>query len=144
MKQVILPGLMALAFVSLDAAAQCQGSTRIADLTTLLPGNTVCATRGSDRWQEQHRGSGTSGQLWDYKKGADDPIDPSKQVGTWSISQQGQDYRRITYTYNAFGAPVSHTFEVHTNGNGTYNFCGVGAAQTVTGATLRNGAVPCN
>lgn len=137
MKRVILPGLVALAFVSFDAAAQCDPNTRINQLQDLLPGKTVCAVRGSDRWQEQHR---AGGQLWDYKKGPSDPVDPSKQLGSWSIG--GPANRQVTYTYTAFGSPVSYTFEVHGPIGGLYNFCGVGA-QNVLGAALLNGAVAC-
>jgi len=148
MNRFIFPALIGIAFFSAEALAQspCQGSTRVNDLRDLLPGNTVCGTRGNDSWQEQHRGSGTSGELWDYKRGPEDRVDPSKELGTWAITQQGQDYRRITYTYTAFGSPVSYTFEVHDLGNGSYNFCGAGqnAGSNVLGATIRDGVTSCN
>ena len=60
------------------------GSTRVVNVGPLVAGNTLCAVRGSDRWQEQHRGTGLSGALWDYKMGANHPVDPTEQVGTWS------------------------------------------------------------
>ncbi len=141
MKRYVLPGLMALVLVSMEASAQCTPGTRNNNLQNILPGNTVCATRASDKWQEQHRGSGTSGALWDFKKGPSDPIDPSRQVGTWSIGGPGN--RQVTYTYTAFGSPVSHTFEVHGPTGGPYNFCGVGGAQNVLGATVVPGVTSC-
>ena len=132
MKRYILPALIAMAFVSFDASAQspCSGNTRVNDLRTLLPGKTVCATRGTDRWQEEHRGSGLSGELWDYKMGPTDKIDPSKKVGTWSIG--GPANRLVTYTY---GTTDVSRFEVHQVG-GKYNFCGTGGAN-VLGATIQ-------
>ncbi|MGD7036253.1 hypothetical protein ACPZRF_14540 [Alkalicoccus sp. WONF2802] len=142
MKLNFLTGVMALTCLSLDVSAQCAPDTRINELQDLLPGNTVCATRDGDRWQEEHRGvSGEStGQLWDYKMGPVHPVDPSKQLGTWAIG--GQANSQVTYTYTAFGDPEIYTFEVHQPNSGvnSYNFCGIGVAENIIGATIQDGA----
>lgn len=144
MKPYILIGLSAFALVSLDAAAQCDPNTRINQLQTVLPGQTVCATRGSDRWQEEHRtvtgGELFGGELWDYKMGPGHTIDPSTKLGDWSIG--GSANRQITYTYDAFVPPTepppSYTFEVHeTVTEGIYNFCGLSGTQNVLNATIQ-------
>ena len=137
MKLNFLTGVMALTCLSLDVSAQCAPNTRINQLQNLLPDKTVCATRGGDRWQEQHK---AGGELWDYKMGPGHPVDPSKQLGTWVVG--GSANRQVTYTYTAFGDPESYTFEVHQpNSNvNSYNFCGIGIAENIIGATIQDGA----
>ncbi|MBE0437504.1 MAG: hypothetical protein IBX56_17075 [Methylomicrobium sp.] len=68
--------------------------------------------------------------------GPNNPIDPTEQVGTWSIVQQGQDFRRVTYTYGV----ESYTFEVHEPTAGVYNFCGIVVAENIIGATIQDAA----
>lgn len=102
-------------------------------LQTLINGNTVCATRGTERWQEQHR---AGSQLWDYKRGPSDKVDPTKQVGTWVIAANN-----VTYSYT--GGP-SFTYSVHDNGNGTYSFCNApGGTEIVDGAIFLTGSTSC-
>ena len=143
MKLHLLIGAVALAMVGAEAMAQCATGTRVSQqgqLNNLLNGNTVCAARGADKWQEQHR---AGGQLWDYKRGAGDLIDPTRQVGTWAISGTGND-RTVTHTYNQFGTTTqTYEFQVWNAGGGLYNFCGVGGASDVTGATILPGSVGC-
>ena len=131
MKRFMIPGMLVLAFGSIDAMAGCDApSTQVTQLQDLLGGNTVCATRGSDRWQEEHR---VGGQLWDYKLGPSHKVDPSKELGSWSVG--GVDDSEVTYNYTAFGSLVSYTFTVFDNGNGTYSFC-EGAAENIV-ATIQ-------
>lgn len=116
------------------AAPNCTAPNRVngSALTTLVSGNTVCATKGTDKWQEQHR---SGGQLWDYKKGASDPVDPSKQVGTWRIASN-----EVTYSYTG---DSSYTYSVHDEGGGaSYSFCSNGSV-VVSGATFKPGNSSC-
>lgn len=123
MRQFMVVGAMLLPFLSGGAIAQsvCTGSPLTdAQLVTLLAGNTVCANNGTDEWQEQHRGSAgaTSGELWDYKKGpAPEVVDPTSQVGSWSISAN-----QVHYNY---GGPA-YSFEVYESVvvGGSYCFSG--------------------
>lgn len=122
-------GLIGLSIVLAGpASAACEVNTRVNGnaLRTLVEGQTVCGIAGSDKWQEEHK---ANGELWDYKKGPNDPIDPQKQVGTWSISSNA-----ITYTY---GPNVSYSFTVHDEGSGTYSFCN-GGSPVVTGASFQS------
>ncbi|MHB1247203.1 MAG: hypothetical protein ACYCZH_12235 [Sulfuriferula sp.] len=133
MKRLIATSMVLLAGISGEAMATCASPATMVTgttLTNLVTGNTVCATRGGEKWQEQHLGDGT---LWDYKKGANDPVDPTKQVGTWSI---GAD--TITYTYT--GGP-SYIYNIYNNG-GVYSFCTNGA-EIVSNATFKTGATSC-
>ena len=81
MKRLALTMVALLGWTSMYAMADCNSNTKVTGnaLDTLVIGNTVCAVKGGERWQEQHRGGG---QLWDYKMGSSDPVDPTAQVGT--------------------------------------------------------------
>ncbi len=134
MKRTLLP-FIALAGLSAQAGADCLPNTRVtgAALTNLVSGNTVCATSGTKTWQEQHR---AGGQLWDYKKGPNDPVDPSKQVGTWSIAGNN-----VTYSYT--GGP-SYTYSIHGPSGGPYSFCtGPNGTEVISGAYFKPGNASC-
>ncbi len=135
MKQLIITSLVLLAGISGEVMAGCASNTQVInkkndpELTTLISGQTVCATRGAEKWQEQHR---VGAQLWDYKKGPTDKLDPSKQVGNWSINLDN------TVTYSYTGGP-SYTYTVHSSSPGLiippYSFCtGPNGAEVVGGA----------
>ncbi|HET9644986.1 MAG TPA: hypothetical protein VFP68_16895, partial [Burkholderiaceae bacterium] len=94
------------------------------ELRRAFEGNTTCAVRGSERWQEQHR---VGGELWDYKKGANDPLDPTTKVGNWSIVSSGNN-ARLVYNYGSGGSSV---YDVYQNG-ANYSFCGSGVEVIVT------------
>lgn len=131
MKRLMVTSLVLLAGISGVAMADCNSNTKVtgSKLDDLIIGNTVCATRGAEKWQEQHRAGGA---LWDYKKGPSDKVDPTKQVGTWSIAANN-----VTYSYTG-GA--SYTYSVH--GSGPYSFC-TGGAEIVSGATFLPGESSC-
>ena len=132
MKLHLMIGAVALAMVAAEALAQCDADTRVNNLGTVLPGNTVCAERGTDKWQEQHVAGGA---LFDYKLGPNHLIDPIKKVGTWSIGAEDDE---VTYSYT--NGP-SFTFTVHEKG-GLYNFC-AGSAASITGASIVLGITSC-
>lgn len=119
------------AHAACTAATQVQGATT---LRGLLEGKTVCASRGNDRWQEFHQAGGA---LIDYKKGPTDKVDPTKQVGTWTVSGNGAG-TQLRYDY---GPGANYNYKVHTIAAGsTYGFCS-GSAELVV--TLRPGQGPC-
>lgn len=104
-----------------------------AALTNLITGNTVCATRGAEMWQEQHR---AGGDLWNYKGGPGHPVDPSKQVGTWSIARNF-----VTYCYTG---GTCYSYSVHGSGFGPYSFCTrVNGTEVVSGAMFKPGSSSC-
>jgi hypothetical protein len=136
MKQLIGAIAILLFCASGEALAQrCATATQVTGtaLSTLITGNTVCAVRGSERWQEQHL---VGGDLWDYKLGPGHAIDPSKKVGTWSV-----DTTASTVTYLYTGGPT-FTYTLHNNAPGVYSFC-VGVAPIVTGARFTGTIGPC-
>jgi hypothetical protein len=101
-----------------NAAAACSSPYMNGPaVTSLLSGNTVCSpascSGSSCQWQEQHKSGSV---LADYKKGPSDRIDPTKDVGNWSVASNG----KVTYTYTGGG---SYVYDVHNNG-ADYSFCG--------------------
>ena len=123
------------------AQNNCNQGTSLSGLQTLLTGKTVCAALGNDRWQEYHQ---PGGALIDWKKGANDPVDPTKQVGTWTVTSVpvgNSGNTRDTVTYN-YGAGNSYTYYVCQNAS-SYTFSATTGATTVTGAALLAGQVAC-
>ncbi|PWB59902.1 MAG: hypothetical protein C3F18_00520 [Nitrosomonadales bacterium] len=133
MKRLMVTSLVLLAGISGGAMADCNSNTKVtgSKLNLLITGNTVCAARGAEKWQEQHRAGGA---LWDFKKGPTDKVDPTKQVGTWSIASNS-----VTYSYT--GGP-SYTYSVHGPEGGPYSFCSSGA-EIVSGAMFLPGSSSC-
>lgn len=112
-------------------ASQVKGAD---NLRSVLQGNTICVALGNERWQEYHQAGGA---LIDYKKGPDDKKDPSKQVGSWSVSGNGAG----TQLRHQYSAGASFTYTVHTIAAGSsYGLCGGGGELIVT---LRAGRGPC-
>ncbi len=112
-----------------------KGSTSTVTLSSLLTGNTVCVG-SSGNWaaQEFHKSGGT---LTDWKKGANDPVDKTSDVGTWSISGSGTG-SVVSYSYTGSGPTA---YSVYDNGNGSYSFCN-GSTETVASKIL-TGQVGC-
>ena len=131
MKAPVMMIAAILAAASGSALAVCSGTAlNASQLTTLLNGNTVCGVAGSDRWQEEHR---TNGDLWDYKKGPGDAVDPEEKVGTWNvIIGAGHDAGLINYAYLGGG---NYSYVVYDNGGGAYSFCGPSTVE----ATVKTG-----
>lgn len=121
------------------AVAEVKGIEAVAavaadpQLTTLLTGNTVCDSNATydscakhpERnpciikmgIQEQHR---NGGELWDYKLGPSNVVDPTVRVGDWSIT--GSDENTVVnYAYPPGGTPAS--YKVFDAGAGNYYFC---------------------
>lgn len=133
MKRLMVTSIALLVGIAGESMADCSSNTKVtgSQLNTLIIGNTVCATRGADKWQEQHRAGGA---LWDYKKGPTDKVDPTKQVGTWSIAANN-----VTYSYTGGS---SYTYSVHGPAGGPYSFCS-GGAEVVSGAIFLPGNASC-
>jgi len=120
MKSAMILSAFLLAGVAIDATAACTTGNRLenTDLNALIPNSLVCGRPGtnypgdaSDRWQEEHL---VGGVLYDYKLGDGHPVDPRKQVGTWSISG-----KKVIHTYGAY----SYSWTVQPISGNTYRFC---------------------
>lgn len=127
--------------LSNNALAVCNNGNQITanstpSLFNTLNGNKVCVTiPANNASQEQHR---TDGTLYDYKRGPGHPIDPTEQVGNWSVNPgSGQDSNRVIYNY--LGGD-SFNFTLHLQTNGTYDFCTSKNGTTVVNATIETGA----
>lgn len=129
MKQALL-GMSFAAAVAVTNMASAQqpdhctglGGTRVTQVSQLVGGNTMCATRvaagKTDRWQAFHQGNGNSGTLIDYRRGPNHPTDPTEPVGTWSATN---------------GSNSSLTSNYGTGGTYIWTVCSVGGTYTVTG-----------
>ena len=113
-----------------QVTAQCNTGRITQGLANTLAGNTVCGTGAGpqntgDHWQEFHDGQGNNSPLIEWARGTD-PIDPTRQVGTWAAPNGNSTTSTVTYNYTGGD---TYIFAVYNNGNGTYSFCdGVGAS----------------
>jgi len=142
MKLPMIAGVIVFAFATNGAMAACASPyTKVTGQSTiesLLGGSIFCAARGGESWQEEHY---VGGVLKDYKMGPTDAVDPTKQVGTWSVSG---DIVTHNYTVGSVSGP-SYTYELWRDGtSNNYAFCGVSPSPgTSTDGTLRSGTGPC-
>ena len=122
--------------ISGHAAAQtCPSNTsRVQNVGSLVGNNTMCAVRGTDRWQEFHQ---SGGALIDWKLGSNlASVDPTKQVGTWTSSNGSSS--TVTHTYT--GGP-SYTWAICQVTDNNYTL--VSANDSVSGVSIRTGQVAC-
>lgn len=90
------------------------------NLQSFIRGATVCLARGADRWQEYH---GPNGDLIDYKRGPNDPMDPTKKVGTWGVTGVSPAATASPGDPRGARAPRDENATLtHTYGNLTYAF----------------------
>jgi hypothetical protein len=103
----------------------------VAQIEELVGGKYVClrTSNGGIFANEQHRGgpSSPSGELWDYKMGPADRSDPTARVGSYLISERGNNGAQILYNYGS-GTRIYQI--VHDSGP-YYLFCGVGGEPDV-------------
>jgi prepilin-type processing-associated H-X9-DG protein len=100
-----------------------------------LSGQTVCVGSAGN-WQNQEYHA-PGGDLIDWKKGASDPVDPTKSIGSWAVSGSGSN-EEVTYTYNT---GESYSYRVHDNGSGNYSFCD--GTNEIVQATIKAGQSAC-
>jgi hypothetical protein len=140
MKQLILTGALLLTCaVAGEALAACNAKNQIknSDLPKLLSGNTFCVPNsgGWERQEEHH----SNGELWDYKLGNTDKIDPRKKLGIWSASTKGAD-SAVTYRYDAV---TTGPYKVYSTGGNSYDFCR-GSTVEASGTLIRGTGVGCS
>ncbi|MHB8494806.1 MAG: hypothetical protein ACYC9Z_04320 [Casimicrobiaceae bacterium] len=108
-----------------------------ADIQALLVGRYACVHGGSG-WNEILAG-GTSGTVTEYAKGPSDPVDPSQQVATYTISTgSGSNPDFITYNYGTGGSFSYAINPKNSTGTGTYNFCNIGTGAIIV-VTVQTG-----
>jgi len=99
----LLAAVLASAACFSANAQTCPGGTTQVNNLNPVSGNQICACRSGERWQEWH---GPAGNLWDYKLGPGHPVDPTKIVGTWSVTNGANAL--LTHTYGT----TSYSFRV--------------------------------
>lgn len=117
-----------------DAACVASGSkVRLtqAQINTLVLGNVVCGRPGasypgnaSDKWQEEHL---TGTDLYDYKQGPGNAVDPRERVGRWTTTASGSRTTPDTITH-AYSPTLVFTWAVfgpvpNVPGTSVYSFC---------------------
>lgn len=133
-----LVGGPAIATCGVNPITGSTGTTNLSGLTNQY----VCATRGNEKWQEQHK---SGGDLWDYKKGPTDPVDPSGKVGTWSRNATSVTYTYDTsYTYRLYRVSGTCGSTAWGSTNCVVDFCiGASGAAAVANASFQtNGPCP--
>lgn len=137
MKQTLLAALLALTGAA-QAQNNCPCNGGVGTLLTVatnptlgatLAGKMACAAVGNERWQAWHSGTAAGGDLWDYKLGPSDPVDPSKKMGTYQIQfapqgakvSTGATVDRVVYNYGAGG---SYSYAVCRIGGNVHALCG--------------------
>lgn len=104
-------------------------------MSSLLTGKTVCVgATGNWAAQEFHK---SGGDLIDWKKGAGHPTDPTKSVGSWSITGTNTA-TRVNYTYGA----STYSNVVWQHNDGTYSFCNQSGNETIP-SSIKSGQVGC-
>jgi len=158
MKPIFVSSVILLGGFAGAAMADCTTSPLLTGraLSTAITSKLVCGRPGanypglpatsSDRWQEEHpltSGQSTSGPLYDYKLGPGNPVDPRKQVGTWSFDTTDPlTVTKITHSYTA-GAPFIYTWDVRLAASpNTYSFC-KGSEEHVVAFIVPNTNVGC-
>jgi len=135
MKAAVWVGAVILVLAHSASAQTCPcggGGALLTKPGVQFSGKTLCAARGSERWQEYHA---PAGDLIDYKKGPGDKVDPTTKVGSWSGSA-------TTLTHN-YGPGSAYIWSVcKDTASGPYRFCN-GATAVVSNATLVTGQVRC-
>lgn len=146
MTSLLVLGTMVSGSVLAQTVACPGGTTRVTNgtpanpnsggtFTNFITGATICAVRGSDRWQEFHA---SNFDLVDWKMGPGHAVDPREKVGTWSASNGAN--AAVTHDYGGGGV---HTWAICRVGTGfTYTLVS-GTGGTVTGATVLAGQVAC-
>lgn len=131
-----VPNISAAGTPTAPAVTTTDGTAAVT-LSDLLSGNTVCVG-SSGNWlaQEYHSGA-AAGPLIDWKRGAGHPVDPTKQVGSWSISGTGAA-TVVNYTYGS----TTYSNAVWNHGDGTYSFCNNQGVETVGRIKTGQGACP--
>ena len=124
MKRILLLSVLFLAAAIGNAAANCTDNQVTGKaFDSLLSDKLVCgrpaAGSTNDRWQEEHIvKTKNGGDLYDYKKGPTDKVDPRVKVGTWAASSN-----QVTYTYDKYTPTQTFTYSVFLISGDTYSFC---------------------
>lgn len=139
----LVAALMGVVVVVPVQAATCPGGTQLDP--ALLAGYTVCTANGAGGWQEQEYHA-SDGKLWDYKRGISDKVDPTRDMGSWTVNaRQPASKQTVTYRYtDKPGGAVTWTtpeYELYSNGSQAYSLCGSTGSRDVT---LRLGQVACS
>lgn len=142
MKPIILAAVAGMALASLPAvsmaACAAPASVRVATaaaMTALLQGNTVCVPKDPQATMDAQELHQRGGALVDYKRGPGHPTDPTKQVGTWTVTDG-----RGVFVIHKYSDRVQPAYSVWDNKDGTHSFC---SDNPEVKARIKIGGGPC-
>lgn len=118
MKAYLAASLLLITGFAANAHAQCV-TQKVTNPSSVVANKLVCAHKGTPanpgaRWSELHQRSGT---LTEWARGAGDPVDPSHDVGSWSVNRSTGV---LTYAYTGDG---SYSYQLFDDGGGKYSLC---------------------
>ncbi len=128
-KQLLMAGAaLALVVSAGQAGAQNCGGTgnsmTALNIENKLVGKYTCVgIYPHAQWNELLSGTATAGSVIDYKLGPTDPVDPTKQVGTYTVT--GTTVGVLNYTYGA----TTYSYQIEKTSSAapfTTLFCPVG------------------
>jgi hypothetical protein len=137
MRQMQVAIFVALVFAGAPPFAQgaslCNGLQVLKgkDINALFAGSGqyTCGSFNGESWNELH----ANGSITDYKKGPTDRVDPSVQVGTYSVAMG--DVGQLTDQY---GGANDFSYNISQGAGTTYYYCGVsGNAPTLLTITIQ-------
>jgi len=133
--------LLLVGGVAADVTAQCSPPGQYKSLVNGgLDNMRVAATAPSgEQWNEDHCGSGNSGNL--YKYGGDPAIDPYALRGTWSLDPNTSE---VTYDYGPGQVYTWRVQEHKNNGNLCWDEGPGGTSNTIAISSSTAGATPCS
>ncbi len=137
MKRLVFAASVLLAIGAGQAIAACTGPfMTAAQIQTAIAGNTACVGHTpTAQFSEWHNG-GATGSVVDWKRGPTDANDPTKTVGTYTITTN-ITAGTVKYTYGS----SSFTYFIQ-QGSNPYVFCNTAGAPSFT-VTVNPGQGPC-
>lgn len=146
MKVLIAASVLVLSSISATAAADCS-TNPVSNPGSVFSGYQINGTKSdnTETYQEVHAVGGT---LCEVAQGLNDPVDPSKTVGTWtsSASSDAAVAGTVTYSYSNAGPYMFYVYAgaaSYPAGTGTYYFCSSAGGSVVVTGTLVTAQVTC-
>ena len=137
------------------AANQCPTNVNPTWLTgtaikNLVSGKYACANRNANtKWNEKHLGAGFGpSDFEDYKLGPTNPIDPTKVMGQYTITDNGAAPGTIAYRYGTpptfAGGTFTHQVRPQSSGIGniSYFWCNVDTGE-ILAVTINTSGPQC-
>ena len=139
MKNCLLVGVLLLILPMAGLAGDCTGSLPAGNWLQSINLNNrmVCVRNADDTGWENQEHHQVGGDLVEYAQGPDDPVDPTRKIGTWTIVEAlpNNANQVVTIRYDYDGGP-SYTFDIYRNQADPPNERRIAFCETGTGTGL--------